>query len=401
MKNEKAITLIALVITIIILLILAGITISQLAENGLFNKAEQAQEKNEIAEIYERLQNIVYEIQIEKEGEATLEDIVDKLEEDAEYEYTISLTKVATISGEVDITGASEIYVICKGHQFKICADTLKIEHVSSINEDEETSKTGILSEIITAKDYGKKINYSIDLDGNETTNDWKIFYNNGTNVFIIASDYLDNSFVDEEKTGMTKSGNKCVRWTSVPDYQNIDLTVKSIFQMNTWLINSKDCIKCISTLVNQNNWTNLKVDNVADYVIGSPTLGMWINSWNQKYPDSNLSYDADGQHNCKVKDGENNLLYYNLSEKEGSKDELYFLNYDSTNNVQAYFICTLGSMNSTTKTQYMYSADSDRRLHGGRAYLAFYTSLRPVVCLNSLIEGTIQDDVTINDGIN
>lgn len=38
MKKNKGITLIALVITIIILLILAGITISQLAENGLFNK---------------------------------------------------------------------------------------------------------------------------------------------------------------------------------------------------------------------------------------------------------------------------------------------------------------------------------------------------------------------------
>lgn len=85
----------------------------------------------------------------------------------------------------------------------------------------------------------------------------------------------------------MTKSGKRCVRWTSAPDYQNIDLTVKSIFQMNTWLINSKYC------------------------------------------------------------------------------------------------------------------ADSDGRLHGGCAHVSFYTSLRPVVCLNSSIEGTIQDDVIINDGIN
>ena len=44
-KNVKGITLIALVITIVILLVLAGITISTLTgENGLLNKAETAKE---------------------------------------------------------------------------------------------------------------------------------------------------------------------------------------------------------------------------------------------------------------------------------------------------------------------------------------------------------------------
>ena len=43
MKNNKGITLIALVITIIVLLILAGITIAMLTgENGLLNKANGA-----------------------------------------------------------------------------------------------------------------------------------------------------------------------------------------------------------------------------------------------------------------------------------------------------------------------------------------------------------------------
>lgn len=43
MKKENAITLIALVITIIILLILAGVTINILiGENGLFNTAKNA-----------------------------------------------------------------------------------------------------------------------------------------------------------------------------------------------------------------------------------------------------------------------------------------------------------------------------------------------------------------------
>lgn len=45
MKSEKGITLVALVITIIILLILAGIAIGSLTESGLFDKTREAENK--------------------------------------------------------------------------------------------------------------------------------------------------------------------------------------------------------------------------------------------------------------------------------------------------------------------------------------------------------------------
>ena len=51
-KKDNGITLISLVVTIIILLILAGITIAQLTKNGLFEKAEQAKKENGEKDIY-------------------------------------------------------------------------------------------------------------------------------------------------------------------------------------------------------------------------------------------------------------------------------------------------------------------------------------------------------------
>lgn len=48
-KENRGITLIALVITIIILLILAGITISALTNQGLFKNAKEAQNTTEKA----------------------------------------------------------------------------------------------------------------------------------------------------------------------------------------------------------------------------------------------------------------------------------------------------------------------------------------------------------------
>ena len=67
MKNrEKAITLVALVITIIILLILAGITINSLTESGLFENTKLAKEKYENAEKLENATLGQYEDEINK-----------------------------------------------------------------------------------------------------------------------------------------------------------------------------------------------------------------------------------------------------------------------------------------------------------------------------------------------
>lgn len=50
MKKEKGITLIALVVTIVVLIILAGVSISMLTgENGIVNQASEAKEENEIS----------------------------------------------------------------------------------------------------------------------------------------------------------------------------------------------------------------------------------------------------------------------------------------------------------------------------------------------------------------
>ena len=57
LKESKGITLIALVITIIVLLILAGVTIATLTgDNGILNHANKAKIKNTEAEAIERVQ---------------------------------------------------------------------------------------------------------------------------------------------------------------------------------------------------------------------------------------------------------------------------------------------------------------------------------------------------------
>lgn len=65
-NRESGITLVALVITIIILLILAGISIIQLTGSGLFDKAKLSKEKSENAKELENITLAEYENKIEE-----------------------------------------------------------------------------------------------------------------------------------------------------------------------------------------------------------------------------------------------------------------------------------------------------------------------------------------------
>ena len=66
-KSNLTITLIALIITIIVLLILAGVTLNMvIGKNGIFGKASNAKSKTEIAQYEEELQLCILEIQADK-----------------------------------------------------------------------------------------------------------------------------------------------------------------------------------------------------------------------------------------------------------------------------------------------------------------------------------------------
>ena len=95
LKQNKGITLIALVITIIVLLILAGVSISAvMGENGIATKAKEASEATKKAQKEEELERRVAEIQLN--GISGEEDDLEAALEELE-------TLVAGISGGEDL----------------------------------------------------------------------------------------------------------------------------------------------------------------------------------------------------------------------------------------------------------------------------------------------------------
>ena len=95
LKNERGITLVALVITIIVLLILAGVTLSMvMGESGIFGKANSAKEKTQLSNAEETIRLAVLENQVKSvSGDVALtndqlkEEIAKKLTEQG---YTVS-----------------------------------------------------------------------------------------------------------------------------------------------------------------------------------------------------------------------------------------------------------------------------------------------------------------------
>ena len=119
MKQEKGITLIALVITIIVLLILAGVTIAALTgENGILNQANKAKIKSDIAEVKEKAQLDIANWTAEKlkNGEdttlndATVKSIIESANQNNTNKYYSELTDTSIMTKQGNEILFSEFY---------------------------------------------------------------------------------------------------------------------------------------------------------------------------------------------------------------------------------------------------------------------------------------------------
>ena len=194
-KEKKAknggITLIALVITIIVLLILVGVTIATLmGDNGILNKATKADISTENATVLEQLQLKVMDYKIELESTNAYEEILSLLKQDG-YVNEDNTVNVVNLVDEVLYAGKGsiengDIYVL---EQREIIATTVETDQTSNLpyyliyyNTNKEDIVLGKLFESIDAVglefleitkegEVSLKEEYSYYGTGNETGN--------------------------------------------------------------------------------------------------------------------------------------------------------------------------------------------------------------------------------------
>ena len=113
-KGNSGITLVALVVTIIVLLILAGITIAMLTgENGIINRAFQAKEATEYAQIEEEVALAWTEVQAEK--------VIENLSQEETADYLEEVLKQNDPNVSVEYRDENDTYEVnYKDHMFEI-----------------------------------------------------------------------------------------------------------------------------------------------------------------------------------------------------------------------------------------------------------------------------------------
>ena len=129
--NEKAITLIALVVTIVILLILAGVTITMtLGQNGLFTRAREGAAAYNESEVRDDLSMLITQYTWDKASEKTDKSLGDYLKDNG----------ATSVKANSD---GKTLEVEYKGYTFKVNKDSGEITEVSkSDSSDSPTTPT-------------------------------------------------------------------------------------------------------------------------------------------------------------------------------------------------------------------------------------------------------------------
>ena len=246
---------------------------------------------------------------------------------------------------------------------------------------------------------YGLKVT---DYTSQNGQNDWRIFYSDGTQIFLITGDYInttETNRINTTATGMTTSKYSAYWATnSVPAFQTVDSTTLTRFKATEYTLQSGiNNSKCVSTLLNDNNWSSYKDSgNKAEKAIGSPTVEMWMDSWNARYPKSSdqvyrkasTSTSNPGYYVGTSQDPTTIYIDFSvMSAKEGYNNKLYYPHTSSYNGTTGYWLASPSAYGSDSVLSVNFSGNVIYRGYGGS-----YGGLRPVVSLNSGITVNAED---------
>lgn len=453
LKNEgnKGITLIALIVTIVVLLILAGVTINAITgSESAMEKATEAREKDKQGTELETIKlAVVNAVASDLTGLVNADNLKEGLNGLVEDEGRLRINKdnspwIVTgktgmkykINQNGEITSAEPVssvefvktedtIAVGKSKKLEIIAkgasgnkteanevifsssdeDIATVEDDGSIkivNDDSKIGETVTISvvadevegsnecEITVNPDYkiGSNITY-VTSHNDVELRDWKIFYKTENYVYLILSDYLPFNAIGNI-SGIIQYGNNYAVKSSNNRVELINaMTIKSNWtSLLKGTINGKEI-----------DYRSLEGENI--YAMGSPTLDLFVQSWNEKYP-NNETYSTNqiyiAQTSSTMNDGL--LGYYasrsnpatttwvSMSGSEGyinqqNMDTLYFLNSTSNSiyKAEGYWLATPNA----NGINYVFTAKKSGALNCNEyscQYVNDVFAFRPIVCL-------------------
>lgn len=276
------------------------------------------------------------------------------------------------------------------------------------------TSVSGKTDQVnVTVTKIGEAVDYSVTVGSGTditTLSDWKIFYQENGNTFLIYGDYLPNSLFSRTitrnsqnttiatLTGMTTAGNLRARWASVPMMQSVSNDILTLFKGTVYGLEDYNNSKCVSTLLNTSNWSDLLTSALTTKAgannvkaVGSPTVEMWMESWNRVYPGDQVDYrkkpldqnDSSVKsygYQVEAKNGGSWDNYVNVGSKAGYKNALYYPrtaavnDTDSNNQCWGYWLASPSANDENNVMNVNYNGNVNNNNYNNSNY-----SVRPV----------------------
>lgn len=296
-------------------------------------------------------------VTVEKDGTAQIQ--IKSFYPMEDVTYLSNDTNCATVDNDGTVTG--------------VAIGTTTITVAGSNN----VTKTINLNVVKKPLQIGDSVAYSTTLN-NVPLENWKVFYKDGNYTYIIYGDYLPCTAVDTSKlTGIITSNT---------------YTVKSSVNRETF----------INAMTTKSNWIDLinngKIDGKAlssevtsdinVWSIGSPTLDLWVKSWNAKYPNDTAytryeaSVDGEGFDGWYIGSEENPTTgKLTVSKMAGFNQEVYLPHKDKLDGCKGYWIASP----SYYGKEWLMCVHRDGRIYYGKYSNAYY-AFRPVIRLPSSI---------------
>ena len=267
-KNSKGITLIALVITIIVLLILAGVTIATLTgDNGILTQAGKAKDKTTEAESIER-------VQVEVAGSYGLDGTIDKDQLNKNLGNIAGLKIGESNFGGENIVKELPATVTLNGYNIGIDANG-GVEKIPEIIAKIRANPQAY---------YGKKVtNYKA---SDSDTNTYRIFYVDKDNYFKDGYNtiYLKADFSGNVSCSTSYDASQTLIKRMNPLWATKGNTVAA---KTTTISNENE--QAAAWLCDPSKWTAYCDTDKANYAIGGPSVEMYVKSYNQTHGDDAL----------------------------------------------------------------------------------------------------------------
>ena len=384
--NQRGITLIALVITIIVLLILAGVSIAMLTgQNGILAQAQKAKTTTDNKSAEEKVKLAVMAARSQSETGA-LE--ADKL-----------VTEVTTnYGGQAETTaGGFPVTVTIDGKSFTV--DENGTVEVSKY-ETSILSASDIAAKTDKTKIYGAKVTGYTLPSGTTTDVGWKIFYADNSNIYLIADNYVERTNLPYSTNGTTATSNKpndgLSSYARTAYFSNIlndyvtgsaRITDNKLKALNNDYFNTKGFtstnsnMKSVAYMMDTTAWNSKFKGNKAEYAIGGPTVELLFKSYKGKYVTTYESQAIESSDKTNTgyqirKTSKDTWANY-VSSMLTTNDSLYVIT--SQTNALAYWLASPSAYSTSDVMIVYFYGEVNHNSYNYNSY-----GFRPLVCLQS-----------------